>query len=357
MAIDRWRSRKGLQWICALLLCTGPVFLFLSCNKREEPSITVVSFGGAYQAAQSQAYMKPFAAQTGIKVIEGDYNGDYGILYQRAIAPRGAWDVVSVEAAPTARGAKEGIFLEIPNAVYKGLNLLPQAKGKYAAGHLIFSTILAYSTMAFPNKDKAPKSWSDFWDVNKFPGKRALRNNPRGTLEIAILASGIDPAHLYPLDVDLAFRQLDKIRADLLFWESGAQPTQLLANGNVVMTSVYNGRVWDAKAKDGLAADWSWNQGLMETEYWAIPKNTSHPREALDFIAFSLATPQQAFFANEIAYGPTNLDALPLVKKKILEALPNSEKALPLQIPVNSQWWAENEASVGARWERWKNGK
>lgn len=335
------------------------ILVFNACSQPAEsptaatkPTLTVVSFGGAYQAAQSKAYMKPFAVATGIAVTEGDYNGDYGLIKQRAEAPDGPWDVVSIESAPTARGTREGIFLAIPDSVWSGLNMLPEAKQSHAAGHLVFSTILAYDTEALPT---APKTWTDFWNTAKFPGKRGLRNNPRGTLEIALLASGVDPKQLYPLDVDRALRQLDLIRSDVIFWEAGAQPLQLLANKTVSMTSVYNGRAWAAKNTDRLPIDWSWNQGLMETEYWAVPRNTKHPKEAMQFIAYALGREQQGAFANEIAYGPANLDAVALVKPEILRALPNSGDALPLQVPVNSAWWAENEARVGALWEKWQN--
>ncbi len=337
------------------------VLVINGCSRQETPqnaasnaTLTIISFGGAYQAAQSKAYMKPFGEQTGIRITEGDYNGDYGVLKQRAEAPDGPWDVVSVESAPTARGTREGIFLPISESVWAGLNLLPEAKQSLAAGHLVFSTILAYDVESVKT---APTSWADFWNTTKFPGKRGLRNNPRGTLEIALLASGVDPKALYPLDVDRAFRQLDKIRSNVVFWEAGAQPVQLLANKTVSMTSIYNGRAWNAKTADKLPIDWSWNHGLMETEYWAVPKNTRHAKEAMQFIAFALRKEQQSAFANEIAYGPTNLDAVALVKPEILRALPNSIEALPLQVAVNSAWWAKNEARVGAMWERWQSGR
>jgi putative spermidine/putrescine transport system substrate-binding protein len=334
----------------ASLFVVATVVLSFGCA-QEIPTLTVVSFGGPYQAAQSKAYMQPFSTSSGIKIVEGDYNGEYGLLKQRAEANDGAWDVVSVESAPTARGTREGIFLAIPDSVYAGLNLLPEARQSHAAGHLVFSTVLAYDSQVL--KGNTPTSWADFWDLKKFPGKRGLRNNPRGTLEIALLASGVDAAQLYPLDVERALAALDKIRSSVVFWESGAQPTQLLGNKTVAMTSIYNGRAWNAKTKDGLPIDWSWNQGLMETEYWAVPKNTKHCSRG-----------DEVFWL--LPFAPSSSRCLqtrlPTVRpiwrrcassgQKSCRLLPNSEKALPFQIPVNSAWWAENEARVGALWEK-----
>jgi len=322
----------------------------IACKK--DTRLTVVSFGGAYQDAQRLAYMTPFSSKTGSRIQETEYNGEYGLLRQRATASTGSWDVVSVESGPCMRGGEEGIFATLPSRIFEGKDLVPGAKRPYAAGHLVFSTILAYQRDIFL-APTTPRSWADFWDTRKFPGKRGLRRNPRGTLEIALLADGVSPDRLYPLDVNRAFKKLDELRSDLVFWESGAQPIQLLANKTVAMTSAYNGRVWDAATKEKLPIAWQFNQGLMEVEFWAVPKNSLNADAAFDFISFSLDAERQASFANTIAYGPTNKAALPMVRAEILAAIPSSPGALPNQVPVNAEWWAANESKVSAQWDQW----
>ncbi|MEA2906297.1 MAG: putative spermidine/putrescine transport system substrate-binding protein [Alphaproteobacteria bacterium] len=318
----------------------------VDAGKRE---LTVISFGGAYQEAQRSAYMTPFAQNTGTKIVEGTYNGDYGVLSERARAPSGTWSVVSVESAPALRGERDGLFLSVPTTVYEGLNLPASARRPAAAGHLRFSTILGYRTDA---PEPHPKTWTDFWDVERFPGERGLRNNPRGTLEIALLADGVPSDQLYPLDLDRAFRKLDTLRPHIVFWESGAQPVQLLANKTVSMTSVYNGRIWHGQVNDKLPLRWSMNQGLLETEYWAVPKNVVNPELAFQFIRFSLEVKQQAAFANTIAYIPTNRDAEPLIARAVKAAVPDTELGGG-QIDVNAEWWAQHEAEAAARWQQW----
>jgi putative spermidine/putrescine transport system substrate-binding protein len=296
--------------------------------------------------------MTPFSTKTGTRIQESEYNGEYGLLRQRAIASTGTWDVVSVESGPCMRGGEEGIFATLPSRVFEGKDLVPGAQRPYAAGHLVFSTILAYRRDAFPSST-VPQSWDDFWNVQKFPGKRGLRRNPRGTLEIALLADGVPPQQLYPLDTARAFRKLDEMKPELVLWESGAQPIQLLANKTVTMTSAYNGRVWDAATKEKLPIAWQFNQGLMEVEFWAVPKNSQNKDAAFEFISFSLEAGRQAAFANAIAYGPTNKAALPSVHVEVLTAIPSSPAALPNQIPVNAEWWAANESKVSAQWDQW----
>lgn len=334
--------RVGVFAVAALSL--------IACKK--DTRLTVVSFGGAYQDAQRLAYMTPFSAKTGIRIQESEYNGEYGLLRQRAAASTGSWDVVSVESGPCMRGGEEGIFAALPRRIFEGKDLVIGAKRPYAAGHLVFSTILAYQRDLFPSPN-TPQSWADFWDTQRFPGKRGLRRNPRGTLEIALLADGVSPERLYPLDVNRAFKKLDVLRSQLVFWESGAQPIQLLANKTVAMTSAYNGRVWDAATKEKLPIAWQFNLGLMEVEFWAVPKNSQNKEAAFDFISLSLDADRQAAFANTIAYGPTNKAALPLVRAEILAAIPSSPDALPNQVPVNAEWWAANESKVSAQWDQW----
>lgn len=344
-------NKKIILAAVAVLAIVVVAGAFLISGGSGEKSLTIVSFGGAYQAAQRDAYMTSFTQQTGIPITEGEYNGEYGLLKERCSVSQGTWDVVSVESAPTLRGSKEGLFATIPSSVFEGLDVIPAARRENAAGHLVFATILAYQS----DLEKPPASWKDFWDVAKLPGKRGLRNNPRGTLEIALLADGVEMDELYPLDVDRAFRALDRIREHVVFWESGAQPIQLLANNVVVMSSVYNGRIWNAKTNEHLKVDWTTHGGLLEVEYWVVPKNSPNVGEAMKFIRHSLMKKQQAAFSNQIAYAPVNLSAMTDITENVREALPDLGKPELGQGVVNAEWWSTNEAEVSARWEAWQS--
>lgn len=353
------RLRLDGSWPCilgavAVVLCTGLILTAAACTREEERDLVVVSFGGAYQDAQRKAYFLPYSEEVGARVVEGEYDGDYALLKSRARSRTPTWDVVSVESAVCARGTQEGIYAKLPEGIYDGLSLVQSARREFCAGHLIFSTIMAYSEEAFG--DRAPNTWRDFWDLEKFPGKRALRNNPRGTLEIALLADGVDPKNLYPLDVDRAFQKLDDLRGALVFWESGAQPVQLLANRTVSITSAYNGRIWNAVNEENQPFAWSWSGGLVETEYWAILGNSRRFAAAAEFVRSSLMPNRQANFVREIAYGPTNIEALGRVQRNIRQVLPNaSEERLAGQVFVDADWWADHEEALSKRWDLWRS--
>lgn len=324
-----------------------------SGQSNQAQSLTVVSFGGPYQEAQRAAYMQPFSADAGIVITEGEYNGEYGLMALRARASQGAWDVVSVESGPALRGEREGIFQPLPESLLDGLNIAPAARRRSSVGHLSFATILAYPTAP---GSRAPTSWADFWDLRRFPGRRGLRNNPRGTLEIALLADGVPADRLYPLDVDRALAKLDQIRSQIVFWDSGAQPVQLLANRAVVMTSAFNGRIWTARNVDHLPVGWTFNGGLYEYEFWAVLRNSRNPQGAFRFIRYSLGREPQANFANRIAYLPTNLDALALIRPEVRSAMPSGAQRGG-EIIVDASWWAQHEAEVSAKWERWRSAR
>jgi putative spermidine/putrescine transport system substrate-binding protein len=223
------------------------VMFFLGCtgnNKTNNSSqVVVCSYGGSYQEAQRKAFFEPFEKETGIKVVEANWSGEYGKLKSMVMANNVQWDLVtSAEASDVIRGSNDGILAKIDFSKIDRSAFLPGALTDYSQGIDYFSTVLAHRTDGFSNNNY-PKNWKDFWDIEKFPGKRSLRKDPRTTLEIALLADGVPMNSLYPLDIDRAFKSLDKIKNSVIWWTTGSQPIALLENKQVVMASVFNGRV------------------------------------------------------------------------------------------------------------------
>jgi len=216
-------------------------------------SLTVCSFGGTFQESQRKAFFEPFAKSAGISVNEASYSGEYSKIRAMVQARSVAWDVVDVEDPNLVLGASEGMYEAIDYGVVDKTPLMPGTAQPCGVVTNIYSTVLAYDTQVYPDPAKRPKTWQDFWDVNKFPGPRALRRSPRGTLEFALLADGVPPESLYPLDVQRALRNLDKLKPHItVWWESGQQPVQLLASREVVMSSAWSGRIWNAKHINNL---------------------------------------------------------------------------------------------------------
>ena len=222
--------------------------------------VTVISFGGSNQKAQIKAFYVPYTKATGGKIVQGEYNGEQAKIKAMVEAKNVSWDVVEVESPELARGCEEGIYEKLDmSKIGPKADFVPAAISECGIGVFVWSTVIAYNADVLKT---APNSWADFWDTKKIPGKRGMRKGAKFTLEFALLADGVKPDEVYKLlgtkaGVERAFKKLDQLKANIQWWEAGAQAPQLLAAGDVVMTSAYNGRIATAqkegkKLQDGV---------------------------------------------------------------------------------------------------------
>ena len=203
-----------------------------------------------------------------------------------------------------------------------------------------YSSVLAYNKDKFG--DNPPKTWADFWDVKKFPGTRALRNHPLATLEAALLADGVPADKLYPLDVDRAFKKLEEIKPHVsVWWTSGAQSAQLLADGEVDMEMAWNGRV-AAVVKEGSPIGYSFNQGFLQYTSLCILNGAPNMETAVKFVNAALTPDIQANFPAYIDYGPGNPEAYKTGKISPERAaeMPSSPENAAIQVLVADEWWS-----------------
>jgi putative spermidine/putrescine transport system substrate-binding protein len=317
--------------------------------------LTVISFGGANKAAQVKAYYDPFKKASGINVVGGEYNGEMAKVKAMVDTKIVSWDVLEVESPELARGCDEGMFEKLDySKIGNKADFVPGAAQQCGVGIFVWSTTLAY------NADKlktAPRNWADFWDVKKFPGKRGLRKGAKYTLEIALMADGVAPKDVYkvlatPAGVDRAFKKLDQLKPNIQWWEAGAQPPQYLASGDVVMSSAYNGRIAAAQ-KEGKNLKVVWNGGMYDFDSWAIPKGAQNKDAAYKFIAFASKPENQKVYSQNIAYGPSNKLAVPLIDKKELAELPTAPQNMKDSVKVDVGFWADYGESLEQRFNAW----
>jgi putative spermidine/putrescine transport system substrate-binding protein len=262
------------------------------------------------------------------------------------------WDVTTLTLSADipyleAQGLLEPIGLKASDYP----ELMPEAITPNWLGVDVYSTVLAYRADKF--KDGGPKSWADFWDVKKFPGRRCLRRSPLDTLEQALLADGVPLDKLYPLDVDRAFKSLDRIKPHVnIWWTSGAQAMQAIQSGDVDMISTWNGRAQAAKDA-GAPVTIVWNQGLYSIEGWGIPKGTPRADAAKQFVRFCADAKRQALLTRTLAYGPTNKKAFETISKERATLLPTAPDNLrDMRLP-SPQWWEANRQKVTERFNSW----
>ena len=315
--------------------------------------ITFVSQGGAYQEAQSKAILEPAAKKLGLTLKQDSSPKAYPIIKTQVESGKVSWDVVDLPTGDCLRGEAEGLFEKLDPALVPNAAQLPaELKDEYTVGYISYSTVLAYRTDAFKGEN-VPKTWADFWDTKKFPGQRSLRNLPRPTLEIALMADGVAPDKLYPLDVERAFKKLEDIKPHIAtWWTSGGQSAQLISDGEVDMIQAWNGRITAVQA-DGAPVAFDFNQGVLETNSLCVLKGTPHRTAAMKFVNEAIDAKLQAALPMIIDYGPLNPEAFKTgtIPAERAAKLPSSPENISRQALLSAKWWASQEG-VKAE-ERW----
>jgi putative spermidine/putrescine transport system substrate-binding protein len=334
----------------------GGVAIAALAGQASAADLAVTSWGGAYQDAQRAVYFEPFMKESGKELIEDVWNGGVGSIRAKVEAGGPAeWDVVQVEAEELVLGCEEALYELIDWEALGGQDqFIDAAVDDCGVGTIVWSTVLAYDNAAV---DQPPTSWADFWDTETWPGPRALRRGPKYTLEFALIADGVPTSEVYDLlateeGVDRAFAKLDEIKDDLIWWEAGAQPPQLLAAGEVVMTSAYNGRISSAN-DEGEDFGIVWDGSIYAVDSWVILSNSVNKETALEFIAFASAPENQKELPKSIAYGVTNKAAADQIEPAILANLPTAPENLEVALELDTEFWVENIEPLTERFTAW----
>lgn len=319
-------------------------------------SLTIVSYGGNYTESQRQAYYLPFEGETGIKVVTDDAVEVWPQVRAQVEADDVRWDVVNGETATIILGCDTGLLEPIDWSKIDKSKIHPDAIQECGVGTIVQSSVLAFDADRF-NSDP-PKTVADFWNLEKYPGKRGLRKTPITTLEFALVADGVPHTEVYdvlagPEGVDRAFAKLDELRDSIIWWESSSSPPQLLADGEVAMTSSWSGRITQANRSEGKNFKIIWDGQNYDIDFWAIVAGSKNFDAAMDFIALASRPDRQAEQMKYIAYGPTNKDALPLLPPELDGELPSHTQNLKTAVKNNSDFWAENLEQLQRRFFAW----
>lgn len=331
--------------LCAMTLCLGTI--------AAAQEITFVSQGGAYQEAQTKAILDPASELTGIKVRQDSSPDAWPQIRTQIETGAPIWDVIDTPTKDCIRGGAQGMIEPLDLSVMPSVAGMPEElRDEFSVAYEFYSSVLAYSTEAYEGEN-VPQTWADFWNVEKFPGTRALRNHPLATLEAALMADGVAPADMYPMDVDRAFAKLEEIKPHIsVWWTSGAQSAQLLADGEVDMTMAWNGRV-SAVMNEGAPVDFTYNQGILQYTSLCVLKSAPHLADAMKFIEAAMSPEIQANFPTYIDYGPGNPAAYDTGKISAERAaeLPNSPENAQRQVLNSAAWWSSPEGDAAQ--ERW----
>lgn len=337
-------------------------------------TMTIVSWGGAYSASQQGAYHDPYAANTGITIVN-DESSSEAVAKLRAMSEAGniTWDLVDVEAADAIRLCDEGLAMEIDHDEM----LAPAADGTSASEdfgdsiisdcfipQIVFSTTVGYRTDMVG--ETPPTDICAIFDTTTYPGKRALAKKPLANVEWALMCDGVAKDDIYevlatPEGQDQAFAKLDTIKDDVIWWSAGAETPQLLADGEVVMGSTFNGRLFSAIAEQNQPIGMLWDAQMLDFDGWIVPAGLSDERLARvkDYLFFATDTQRLADQAKYISYGPARASSAPLVGDHGTLGIPMAEH-MPTD-PANSknvfvtnyEFWADYRDDLDAKFQAW----
>ncbi len=331
----------------------------LSCAAARAETITIPNFGGAFEAAANNAWFEPFTKATGIHIAKEEYDGGLAKLRAMVTAHDTIWDVIDLESDDAILGCDEGLLEKLPPSVIKDRgDFIPGAVLPCAVSSMVWSTVYAYDTTKFKTP---PTTIADFFDLQKFPGKRGIRKSPKAILEWALMADGVPAKDVYkvlatPAGQDRAFKKLDTIKGAIVWWEAGAQAPQLLADGAVSMTMAYNGRIYDAQHNDKKPFKIVWDGQVYDFEYWGIATGTKHKAAAENFVTFATDASRIADLSRYIAYAPPRKSAIARTDPDMLPNLPTAPANFTNGLQIDPGFWADNLDVINKRFQSWIGG-
>lgn len=371
----------GAQTAGAVSLASLNAALSTPAYAGEVKSLNVISWGGAYEVSQINAYQKPYTKKNGVRFnnIEKSASGPALVTAQEQTG-NVSWDVVDMIQSPAERLYSEGLVHELDY----DKDLAPGPKGEPATEDFIkgslggngktggfvstiaYDTLFAYNKTAFP-KDNPPTSVKDVFDLENFPGTRVLHKSPTSNLEWALYADGVPRHKIYdvlrtPQGVDRAFKKLDTIKSQVMWWTEGAQPAQWLAQKQAVIGSAFNGRIFNAIVANHQALGFIWDGAYYVWDGWIIPAGLPKDRleAAKKFVRFSTDTASLARQARYIAYAPARRSSVPLISTyykaphvKMMPYMPTTPAHLKVAIAKDVTFWTNYGPQLKQRFSAW----
>jgi len=332
--------------------------------------LTFVSWGGAYAESQQKAYVDTYVGGN-INLLE--YDGGLDEIRNQVDSGRVTWDIVDVQSHEARLGCDEGLFEELDRDMFKKAtdgtamddDIMVRVPNDCVVPQVFWSHVVFYQEGRFVGTQ--PSTIADFFDLDKFPGKRGLRSWPHGLIEMTLIADGVAIRNVYKVmstdaGIDQAFKLLDKIKDDVVFWSGGKEPLALVKSGKVSMSLAYSGRVGSAVLNASEKFVTLWDGQVLDAEWLVIVKGAPNLAEAKKFLVHASAPAQQAGQARYINYGPMRASAFDIIRsgepwfhngKNILEHMPNRPEVMARSIVANPEWWADYGAAIEERYIAW----
>lgn len=309
--------------------------------------VTITTAGGDYGDAIKKAMWAPAATELGYNVREETQSDSFAALKMQVTSGAVLTDIIHLGSPEGAQAAEQGLLEPLDYTIIDPKSLPLGAESKYCYPFSSYGTVMAWNTKAIGTNP--PANWAEFWNAEKYPGKRALRANAQDLIEIALLSEGVAPADVYkqlsaPGGLDRAISRLETLKPNVaVWWTSGAQSAQILKDGEADLVVTWNGRAENVKA-DGGPADFKFQGSVIGTDCLAVPKGAANRDAAMKLIAAMTKPEREAKLTDFIAYGPVNPKAyeLGLISADKMKLLATAPGNVDGAVFSNAEWWVKN---------------
>jgi len=363
-------------WAAAALTVTGAIALAGCSGGSSEPvptisnpvagqvadgilkghTVTYAGDGGTTQDAQMKAFFTPFADKTGV-TFNQDSPQTLAKIKAQVESKNYQWDFISGVADTVARNC---------GTLFEKLDMSKIDTSKVADGLLggtecgvpsiAYAIVQVYSTDDFGTN--GPQSWADFFNVQKFPGTRAVYSGDgvidSATVEAAAIAAGWDPSTDFTADwANKGLDEIEKIKNNIAFYSTGSQAQQMMESGEAKIGAIWNGRALAAE-KNGKKLTPVWNDWISIVDQFAIIKGTPNAEIAYYAINYAMGAEQQAKWTELSGYSPVNKDAQPKIDELTQKYITTTKERAATSVPVALDFW-KDAAAVSTLQDRWSS--
>jgi putative spermidine/putrescine transport system substrate-binding protein len=350
-------TRRGVLFGAAAAIATP--FVRVTPARADKGEIVVASWGGSRTTAMRKVMFDPFEKATGIRVRA---DGPPEAAKVKAMVDSGdvTWDILDTDIPAILSMANANLLepLDYSKIDQKKLDPIPKVlHHQYGLGHLIYGFNIVYNTRSFA-PGKQPTNWADVWDKNlhaarSFPFSGGLAP----PLEFALIADGVPMDKVYPLDVERAWRSMDRLRSLVTKWYTNhAEAVQLLSTGEIDICCTIGSRGLVAK-REGAPIEVEFAGGKLAPDNWAIIKGTKNMDAVYQYINFVIDASVQAQLAKLIPYGPSSQDAFNYLTAEEAKDLSTAPENLQRQFWNDTAWWGavttDRRTNIQAQNERY----
>ncbi|MCK1590240.1 ABC transporter substrate-binding protein [Bradyrhizobium sp. 169] len=341
-------SRRSLLAGAAGALA-APMLGGLARAAARSNSVSMVGYGGTYQDTLIQYVINPFTKETGIEVQFVPFS-DLAKIKAMQLIGNVEWDICTGSGPLLASGSKQGFWQKLDPSMFDLNDLAIQPTSDVVVDQLYASGITWDPKKYGPGKH--PTNFAEFFDLKKFPGRRSFRTSPEGVLEAALLADGVAPKDIYPLDVDRAYKVLDRIKSRIVWALATPQTVSLVQTGEVDFSWTFSGRVKaTTEPGGGVPLAYSFEQNLFWTNAMAVLKGAPNTENAMKLMAYMLRPEAQARLQDQLGYAPVSKKAVSMLRPEVRKWLPDLSN--PNSLTVSDEYWADNREALTSRFKEW----